>query len=129
MKDKSDALEKLKEGEVDCLLNPVWGACMAPRAHRQTDPNNFFVQPSADDFQPASNHGKWIQTGAKTQTSISVGVNADDLLKPYHDCMHKCLQELHPEKGEGLASGATQGAVDLLGRDLAAIQECQLTQK
>jgi len=129
IKDKSDALDKLKEDQVDCLLNPVGGACVAPRARRQTDPNNFFVQPSASDFQPASNRGKWIQGGVQTQPSISAGVDADELLKPYHDCMHKCSQELHPEKGEGLASGATQGAVDQLGRNLAAIQDCQLAQK
>jgi len=130
MKGKSDALEKLKEDQVDCLLNPVGGACVAPRARRQADPNNnFFVQPSASDFQPISNRGKWILPAGQTHTSTSASVDADSLLKPYHDCVHKCLQEKHPEKGEGLASGATQGAVDPLGRHLATIQECQLTQK
>lgn len=129
IQDKSDALEQLKEDQVDCLLNPVGGVCSAPRARRQADRNNFFVQPSAGDFQPESNRGKWIQAGAQTQTSVQASVDADDLLKPYHDCMHKCLQEIRPEKGEGLASGATQGAVDQLGRHLALISECQVTAK
>jgi hypothetical protein len=128
IRDKSAALEKVKEKQVDCLLNPAQGACTAPRARRQSDPRNFFVQPGASDFQPASNRGKWIQAGAQTETSINAGVDADDLLQSYHNCMHTCLQGLHPEKGEGLASGATQGAVDPLGRHLAAIEECQSTQ-
>jgi len=129
IQDKRAALEKLKEDQVDCLLNPVGGVCTAPRARRQSDPHNFFVQPSAGDFQPASNRGRWIQAGAQTQTSVNAAVDADDLMKPYHDCMHKCLQEIRPEKGEGLASGATQGAVDQLGRNLALIEGCQLTEK
>lgn len=129
LKDKNDAMEKLKENQMDCLLNPIGGVCTAPRARRQSDPHNFFVQPSAADFQPASNRGRWIQPGAQASTSANTGGDADDLLKPYHDCMHSCWQELHPEKGEGLASGATQGAVDPLGRHIAAIGECQLTAK
>jgi len=127
--DKSDALEKLKENQLDCLLNPAEGACMAPRARRQSDPRNFFVQPGASDFQPESNRGKWIQAGAQTETNVNANVDADDLLQPYHNCLHTCLQGIHPEKGEGLASGATQGAVDQMGRHLTAIQECQLTEK
>jgi hypothetical protein len=131
IQDKSNALEQLKENQVDCLLNPAGGVCSAPRARRQTDRNNFFVQPSAGDFQSESNRGKWIQAGAQAQAqaSVSASVDADDLLKPYHDCMHKCLQKIRPEKGEGLASGATQGAVDQLGRNLALISECQVTEK
>lgn len=129
IKDKSDALEKLKENQMDCLLNPVEGACTAPRARRQSDPRNFFVQPSVSDFQPASNRGKWIHAGTVTETRVSVGNDAEDLLKPYHDCMHSCLQETRPENGEGLAPGVTQGAVDPIGRSLAEIQECQLTEK
>jgi hypothetical protein len=131
IQDKSDALEQLKEDQIDCLLNPAGGVCSAPRARRQTQKNNFFVQPNAGDFQSESNRGKWIQAGAQAQAqaSVSANVDADDLLKPYHDCMHKCLYEIRPEKGEGLASGATQGAVDQLGRHLTLISECQVSAK
>lgn len=129
LKEKSDALDKLKDNQMNCLLNPAGGVCTAPRARRQSDPRNYFVQPGASDFQPASNRGKWIQPGAQTESAVSAGTNIDDLLKPYHDCTHKCLQELHPEKGEGLASGATQGAVDPIGRHLTAIEQCQQTEK
>jgi hypothetical protein len=129
MKEKSDGLEKVKEHEIDCLLNPAEGTCTAPRARRQSDPRNFFVQPSASDFQPESNRGKWIRPGAQTEIGIGARVDADVLLKPYYDCTHSCMQEMHPEKGEGLASGANQGAVDPIGRHLTAIQECQLKEK
>lgn len=131
IKYKNDAREKIKEQQIDCLLNPTAGTCVAPRARRQSDPRNFFVQPSASDFQPASNRGKWIQAGAQTSISSNVDANVDldNLLHQYHDCMHTCLQELLPEKGEGLASGATQTAVDPIGRHLTAIQECQLSEK
>jgi hypothetical protein len=133
MKEKNDALEQLKDDQMDCLLNPTGGTCVAPRARRQTNKNNFFVQPSAADFQPASNQGRWIQAGAQaqtqTQTGASVKVDGDQVLQPYYDCVHKCVKEVRPEKGEGMASGMTQGAVDQLGRHLAAIQECQTAEK
>lgn len=131
MNEKQSALKRLNDNQVDCLLNPALGACVAPRARRQSDSNNYFVQLSASDFQPASNRGKWIQAEAEAQaeTNIGSGIDADDLLQSYNDCVHNCLQEIGRETGEGLASGETIQAVDPMGRHLAVIQECQLTEK
>jgi hypothetical protein len=131
IEDKQYALTKLNDNQIDCLLNPSMGVCVAPRARRQSDSNNFFVQLSASDFQPASNRGKWIQAGAEAQpeTSINGGIDVEQLLQPYNDCMDKCIQDIRQEKGEGLASGETVQAVDPMGRHLATIQECQLTEQ